>query len=122
MKNVIKKFDVKKFRMAAIKMAITACTIAMAMGTTAMMAFAANDENATPSQVTNTGTMNTIISVVFWVIRIIILIAGGGPALIKIVQGQSDENPRDRNAGIIAAVVTGACFAASFAIEGLIKA
>ena len=43
MKNSIRKFNVRKFRLAAIKMAITACTIAMAMCSTVMVYFAAND-------------------------------------------------------------------------------
>ena len=44
MKNVIKKFDVRKFRMAAIKMAITACTVATMVCSAAMVAFADNSE------------------------------------------------------------------------------
>lgn len=120
MKNIIKKIDTRRIRITMIKAAITLCSVCVAISSTAMIAFA-DSENNTPSSISKTSTMNTLVSVVFWIIRIIILIAGGGPALIKIVQGQADENPRDRNSGIIAAVVTGACFAASFVMEGLIK-
>lgn len=66
-----------------------------------------------------TDTLNKLVNVVFWVVRIAILAAGGIPASIKIVQGQTDENPRDRNAGITAWVVTGVVFAATFAIQAL---
>lgn len=117
MKTIIRKFDVKRFRMAAIKLTIAACTLAM-MCSTAMVTFADN-ENAAPDGV-KTGTMSTLVGVVFWIIRIAILIIGGGPSLIKIVQGQTDENPRDRNAGIVGLVVTGAAFAATFVVQGLI--
>lgn len=118
MKTIIRKFDVKRFRMAAIKLTIAACTLAM-MCSTAMVTFADNGENANPDGV-KTSTMSTLVGVVFWIIRIAILIIGGGPSLIKIVQGQTDENPRDRNAGIVGLVVTGAAFAATFVVQGLI--
>lgn len=119
MKTVIRKFDVNKFRMTAIKLSIAACTIAMMCGT-AMVSFAANGENAAPDGV-KTSTMNTLVDVVFWIIRIAILIIGGGPALIKVVQGQTNDEKSERNSGIVALVVTGACFAATFVIAALIK-
>jgi uncharacterized protein YneF (UPF0154 family) len=122
MKNVIKKFDVRKFRKTMLKMAITACTIAMAMCSTMMIAFAddAPAENVKPSGIGGTSTMDTIVTIVFWIVRILILAIGGIPSIVKIVQGQTDENPRDRNAGIAALVVTGAAFAATFAVKALI--
>lgn len=122
MKNVIKKFDVRKFRKTMLKMAITACTIAMAMCSTMMIAFAddAPAENAKPSGIGGTSTMDTIVTIVFWIVRILILAIGGIPSIVKIVQGQTDENPRDRNSGIAALVVTGAAFAATFAVKALI--
>ncbi len=67
-----------------------------------------------------TAALDKMVEVVFWVVRIAIIAAGGIPAVIKIVQGQTDENPRDRNAGIAALVITGAVFGATFAIKGLI--
>lgn len=120
MKNSIRKFNVRKFRLAAIKMAITACTIAMAMCSTVMVSFAANDENVAPETVGGANTMSTLISVVFWAVRIIVLIVGAVPGIIKINQGNADENPKERNAGIVSVVVAGVCFAATFAIEALI--
>lgn len=116
MEKVIKKFNANKFRCAVIKLAVAACTIAMMCGT-GIVSFAT--ENAAPSGA-NTGTMSTLVTVVFWIVRVAILIIGGAPALIKIVQGQTDENPRDRNAGIAGLVITGAAFAATFVVEGLI--
>lgn len=109
-----------KFRLTVIKLGVLACTVAMAM-CNAMFTFAANDENTAPTGIGGTTTMNTMITVVFWVLRIIIFFVGGVPGGIKIVQGQSDENPRDRNAGLATIGITGAVFAATFAIEALVK-
>lgn len=120
MKNSIKKFNVRKIRLAAIKMVITACTIAMAMCSTVMVSFADNDENVAPETVGGANTMNTLIHLVFWAVRIIILIVGAVPGIIKINQGNADENPKERNAGIACLVVAGVCFAGTFAVEVLI--
>lgn len=120
MKNSIRKFNVRKFRLAAIKMAITACTIAMAMCSTAMIAFAEDvSENPTPTGVKTT-TMDTLITVVFWAVRIIIVATGAIPGIIKINQGNADENPKEKNAGITSLIIAGVCFAGTFAVEALI--
>lgn len=120
MKNSIRKFNVRKFRLAAIKMAITACTIAMAMCSTAMIAFAEGEaENPNPTGV-KTSTMDTMITLAFWAVRIIIIFTGGVPGIIKINQGNADENAKEKNAGIVSVVVAGVCFAATFAVEALI--
>lgn len=117
--KITKTLTSAKFRLAVIKLAITACIIAMAM-CSGMITFA-NDENTTPDGVSSgNNTMSTLTAVVFWVVRTIILVSGGVPGLIKINQGQADENPRDRNAGIACIVVAGFCFAATFVIEKLI--
>lgn len=120
MKNVIRKFDVRKFRMAVIKMAITACTVAMAVCSSAMLAFADNAENAAPAGVGGGTTKSTLINLIFWIVRIAIVVIGGVPAIIKIVQGSSDENPRDRNAGLATLGITAAAFAGSFVVASLI--
>jgi dipeptide/tripeptide permease len=66
-----------------------------------------------------TTTMTTLVSIVFWAVRLIILAVGVVPAVIKIVQGQSDENTRDRNAGIATIIIAGICFAATFPLATL---
>ena len=114
-----KRFNVKKFRSIVIRMAAMACTFIMAMGNE-MITFAAhNAENGTPTNA-KTATYSALVTIVFWIIRVIIIIIGAGPAFIKITQAMSDENPRDRNSGIAALVVSGAAFAATFAVEQLI--
>lgn len=117
--KISKTLTSAKFRLTAIKLGIIACTIAMAM-CNGMFTFAANSENTDPTGLGGTNTMNTMVTVVFWVVRILVLFIGGVPAVIKIVQGQSDENPRDRNAGLATAGITGAAFAATFVIQALI--
>lgn len=60
----------------------------------------------------DTAAYNTLVDVIFWVAGIAVAAAGGIPGIIKIVQGQADEDPRGRNAGIASLVVTGAGVAA----------
>ena len=124
MKNVIKKVNVNKLRKFNIKLCIMLGTIAMALCNT-MTALAvanpgANTENTDPTNIGGGSTMGTAISIVFWVIRVAIILIGGAPGIVKVVQGQADENPRDRNAGLATIGIAGAAFAATFAIEKLI--
>ena len=74
---------------------------------------------AAPSGV-DTATMGTLADIVWWIVRIAILAVGGIPAIVKIVQGQADENSRDRNAGIATLLIAAAGFGATFAIDSAI--
>lgn len=107
-KNFLKKY---------YKTTITMLTTVMLAVFGSITAFAA-PEGGNPSGVSTT-TMGSLIDLVLWVVRIAIIIIGV-PGIIKIVQGQADENPRDRNAGIATVGIAGACFAATFAIKSLI--
>lgn len=117
--KITKTLTSAKFRLAVIRLAITACTIAMVM-CNSIVTFADNSENSNPTGVSSTATMTNMVSIVFWVVRILIILIGGVPGIIKVVQGQADENPRDRNAGFATIGITGVAFAASFAIKALI--
>ena len=124
MKNVIKKINANKLRKFNIKLCVMLGTIAMALCNT-MTALAvatpgSNSENKTPTSIGGGATMTTAVSIVFWVIRVAIILIGGAPGIVKVVQGQADENPRDRNAGLATIGIAGAAFAATFAIQGLI--
>ena len=81
-----------------------------------LVAFAAP---AAPSGV-DTATMGTLADIVSWIVRIAMLAVGGIPAIVKIVQGQADENSRDRNAGIATLLIAAAGFGATFAIDSAI--
>lgn len=95
----------------------TVLTLALSMMMFGLTAFAA--DNPAPDGV-ETETMTSLMGIVWWLVRVAVLIIGGVPSIIKIVQGQSDENPRDRNAGITTLIICAACFGATFAIEALI--
>ena len=56
----------------------------------------------------------------FWVATITIAAGDGIPSLIKLVQGQADEDPRGRNAGIAGLVITGAVIGAAAAVKTLL--
>ena len=74
---------------------------------------------AAPSGV-DTSSYSGMVDIVFWVATIAIAAGGGIPSLIKLVQGQADEDSRGRNAGIAGLVITGAVIGAATAIKSLL--
>lgn len=68
----------------------------------------------------DTAAYSGMVDIVFWVATIAIAAGGGIPSLIKLVQGQADEDPRGRNAGIAGLVITGAVIGAAAAIRALL--
>ena len=101
-----------------------ALTVMMVVAMSSVMVFAtaataATADNSAPANVQTT-TMNGLSNIIWWLVRVAVMAIGGIPAVIKIVQGQSDENARDRNAGIATLVITAAVFGATFAIQSLI--
>lgn len=125
MKNVMinkisGKVNSRKYRLLVTKLSLIVCTLAVFCCNTFMLAFADNAENAKPSGVGGSNTMNNMVNLVFWIIRIAVLLMGGAPGIIKVVQGQADENPRDRNSGLAALGITGVAFGATFLVQSLI--
>ena len=96
-----------------------ALTVMIVLAISSVMVFATDPDNNAPANV-QTATMNGLSTIIWWLVRVAVLAIGGIPAVIKIVQGQADENPRDRNAGIATLVITAAVFGATFAIQNLI--
>lgn len=82
----------------------------------AVTVFAA--DNPAPDGV-KTETMDGLMVIVWWIIRGAVLIIAA-PSVIKVVQGQADENPRDRNAGFTTLIIAAIVFGATFAIQALI--
>ena len=118
--NTIKKISKKhKFHNFIKTLSVTAMTAAM-FAVSAITVFFFFYENAAPENI-STDTMSAMINIIMWIVRIAILAIGGIPGLIKIVQGQQEENPRDRNNGIVSVVIAGVAFAATFAIAALIN-
>lgn len=86
------------------------CTAAMAM----------QSYNAAPPTGVDSSSYSSLVDIVFWIAGIAVAAAGGIPSIIKIVQGQADEDPRGRNAGIAGAVITGACVGALVAVKTIL--
>ncbi len=82
-------------------------------------ALSMNHVFAAPNGV-DTAAYSGMVDIVFWVATIAIAAGGGIPSLIKLVQGQADEDPRGRNAGIAGLVITGAVIGAAAAIRALL--
>lgn len=68
----------------------------------------------------DTSTMTGFGSIVWWIVRVVILAAGGIPGLINFVKGQSDQDDRQRNGGLIALIATAAGFIGTFALQNYI--
>lgn len=116
MKNTKKKFDVRKYRMTAIKIAIAFCTLCMACSTS-LVAFAEGEGGGGSYA---TGESKALFALAFWILRVIIFFAGGAIGMMKLVNGKADENPRDTNAGIGLLIVTGAAIAGTFIVENYV--
>lgn len=68
----------------------------------------------------DTSTMGELGTIVWWIVRIVILAVGAIPGGINLVQGLNDQDNRQRNIGLTVLVVTGAVFAATFAFSSII--
>ncbi len=107
----------KAFRKITKVISITT-TILLSNVLLAYSAFAEGGIGNAPSSV-DTATYDTLVTLVFWVVRIVVLGLTAIPRLIKIAQGIGNEDVRERNGGISLMVIGGALFAATFAIEAL---
>ena len=107
----------KAFRKITKVISITT-TILLSNVLLAYSAFAEGGIGNAPSSV-DTATYDTLVTLVFWVVRIVVLGLTAIPGLIKISQGIGNEDVRERNGGISLMVIGGALFAATFAIEAL---
>lgn len=118
-KKTIKDKKAIKIIKKVQKAVTVSCTATMFMLSSALTTFAANAENSAPVGV-QTSTMNDLIGIVFFILRAAILIGGGAVGLYKIVNGQANEDTRERNAGFTLVAITALVFAATFAIQNLI--
>lgn len=107
----------KAFRKITKVISITT-TILLSNVLLAYSAFAEGGIGNAPSSV-DTATYDTLVTLVFWVVRIVVLGLTAIPGLIIIAQGIGNEDVRERNGGISLMVIGGALFAATFAIEAL---
>ena len=84
-----------------------------------LSASASNVYAAAPSGV-DQASYNALVDIVFWLAGIAVAAAGAVPSVIRIVQGQTDEDPRGRNAGIAGLVITGAGIGVLITIKTLL--
>lgn len=105
------KTNFKKIKKGISKKVATISTALM------VVASSVNSFSAAAPAGVDTSSYNSLTTIVFWVAGIAIAAAGGIPSIIKIVQGQADEDPRGRNAGVAGAVITGACVGALAAVK-----
>ena len=84
----------------------------------AYSAFAEGGIGNAPSSV-DTATYDTLVTLVFWVVRIVVLGLTAIPGVIKVAQGVGNEDVRERNGGLSLLIIGGALFAGTFALEQL---
>ena len=108
----------KAFRKIAKAISITT-TILLSSVFLAFSAFAEGGGIGDAPSSINTATYKTLVTLVFWVVRIVVLGLTAIPGLVKIAQGVGNEDVRERKGGISLLVIGGALFAATFAIEAL---
>lgn len=94
-------------------------TVFVSLSTLNVVGASVLSAGAVPAGV-DTSSYNALVEIIFWVAAIAIAAAGAIPSIIKITQGQADEDPRGRNAGIAGLAITGACVGALFAIKTLL--
>lgn len=61
--------------------------------------------------------LSSLISILFYVARVLVILIGGGSGLFLIVKGKSDEDPKLFRDGILAIVLGAVLFAATFAVQ-----
>lgn len=90
------------------------CTISIIAATivTGMI----NASAAAPSGVSTT-TTNQVIDIVVWIAIVAVGAGGGIPSVIKISEGQANEDTRGRNSGIAGLAVTAAVVGSIYAIK-----
>ena len=65
--------------------------------------------------------LSSLIGIIFWIARCVLLLFGGGGGLFMIVKGKTEENPRDTQEGFLALAGAAVLFAATFAVEAIFK-
>lgn len=74
---------------------------------------------AAPPSGVNQQQTNRVMDIVVWIAIIAIGAAGAIPSLIKLVEGQTNEDVRGRNSGIAGLAVTAAVVGAIYAVKAI---
>lgn len=115
-KQVKRERTVRKVQKYISVSAIVMLTLMMS----ALTVFADGEVSTGTPEGVDTSTVSSFGSIIWWIVRIVILALGGIPGLINFVKGMSDEDHRQRNGGLITLIATAAAFAATFALQGII--
>ncbi len=107
---------IKRLANAAQKLQKTVFTISLAASTTAMSMTNSLAAPSVPNGVQTTET-SQVVNIVVWIAVIAIAAVGGFPSVVKIVEGQSNEDVRGRNSGIAGLCVTAAAAGSVYAIK-----
>lgn len=105
---------ISKTKKVAVKTTITFNVLLCTLSTTMMSASAANNA---PSGV-DTTSYNLVVDIVMWIV-IAAIGASAVPGLQSIVKGQTDNDVRERNSGIVSVIVAGCCICAAAVLRTL---
>lgn len=111
LKKLVKKAGDIKTKTQRKLVTVSAVLTTISAGMTTVFA-------AAPTGV-DTSKTNAVIDIVIWIIIVAIGAYGGYTSVVKIVEGQANEDVRGRNSGIAGLVVTAACAGAVFALKAI---
>lgn len=111
MKNNVKTIKTNKLTTYR-KAVITSALIAMLVATSTISVAAAPDG-------VDTSSMNTVIEVIFWIVRVATGACTLVPGILHIAQGSSNQDDRLKISGIMSCVVGVACIAGLEVIKGV---
>lgn len=106
--KTIKSRKLSTYRKTAITLSLVAT----------MVAISTISALAAPAGV-DTSSMDTVIEVIFWIVRVAIGACTLVPGVLHIAQGASNQDDRLKNSGIMSCVVGVACIAALEVIKGV---
>lgn len=111
LKKLVKKAGDIKTKTQRKLVTVSAVLTTISAGMTTVFA-------AAPTGV-NTQQTNKVIDIVVWIGIVAIGAAGAIPSLIKLVEGQTNEDVRGRNSGIAGLAVTAAVVGAIYAVKAI---
>ena len=115
--NTIRKAE--SFRRTTTKIALSLLSTLIALSTVGMTVFADNAENKKPGGIGGSSTMTTLVTAVFWVVRVLV-VAFAVPCLPKAVKAKDEGDNREFSNNLTTMVVAGIAFAVTFVIQALI--
>lgn len=115
MNNNVKTIKTNKTsKLATYRKAVIASSlVAILLASSSISALAA------PPTGVDVSSMNTVVEVIFWIVRVAIGACTLVPGVLHIAQGASNQDDRLKNSGITSCVVGVACIGALEVIKGV---